>query len=540
MLQAEAPARSVGARRARSFELPRPTESAVLFWVTLALYLTVAVMLVLWHHAIVSDAWSRVASAHAVLHSRDPHLAALGFVWSPLPTFLLLPLVALEGLWPALVDSAMAASIVSALAMAGSVVVLSGFLRDLGLGRGWRLALLIGFAVHPITVHYAANGNSEALLFLTLVVAMRALASWMREGELSSLVTAGIALAFAYLTRYEAAAAVALAAVAVMLVSYRASSGTRRERRIVAAADVVVLGFPAAVAAIGWAFASWLITGSPAEQFTSDYGVSAQIATGFDAQQLGDAGLLWRQVVGLAPALPVLVGAALVFGLRGDRRWIAPIVVLGGPLLFVAAAWLTDRTAGWIRYVVLVVPLLVVLTAMLVSRAREASLGRSRPWRAALSVLAGAMVGTVLLSGAVGSIRTLGDPVVGRSDLYVAGAWQKAGRVADWLDGHDLPRGSVLMDSFIGYSVFARSDRPQQFVVTSDRDFQDALADPAAAGVRYVVVPDPQSGLSALDAVNRHYPTLYAGNSSLGEVVAEFPSDDHTPVWRIVEVTGQP
>ena len=101
------------------------TGSLVAFWLPLALYLAVAWLLVLTDGYIVGDAWSRVGNASYVLFSRDPHLAAIGFVWNPLPSLAMLPLLPLKAIWPPLVSAGFAANIVSALFMAGAVRVVS-------------------------------------------------------------------------------------------------------------------------------------------------------------------------------------------------------------------------------------------------------------------------------------------------------------------------------------------------------------------------------------------------------------------------------
>jgi hypothetical protein len=45
------------------------------------------------------------------------------------------------------------------------------------------------------------------------------------------------------------------------------------------------------------------------------------------------------------------------------------------------------------------------------------------------------------------------------------------------------------------------SSRPTQFVITSDRDFSGAVADPAGDGVRYLLVPAPELGSGYEDAL---------------------------------------
>ncbi|HEX7225338.1 MAG TPA: hypothetical protein VF367_07150, partial [Candidatus Limnocylindria bacterium] len=63
--------------------LPRLTPDIVVLVALLALYLTAGVLVTLVHHGLPGDAWSRVGNAYYVLFSRDPHLAAMGFVWNP-------------------------------------------------------------------------------------------------------------------------------------------------------------------------------------------------------------------------------------------------------------------------------------------------------------------------------------------------------------------------------------------------------------------------------------------------------------------------
>ena len=92
-------------------------ESATLFGLALVGYLVLALLLVYVSQAIVGDAWSRVGNAYYMLFSRDPHLAAIGFVWNPLPSLAVLPLLPFSLIWPDLVGAGLAGNIVSALFM---------------------------------------------------------------------------------------------------------------------------------------------------------------------------------------------------------------------------------------------------------------------------------------------------------------------------------------------------------------------------------------------------------------------------------------
>src|SRR5919197_2291913 len=133
------------------------TEDRLLFLACFMLYLACGVVLAFNFDSFYGDAQARVANVFHVLFSRDPHLAAIGFVWSPLPSFLLLPVLPLKVLWPALVTRAFAGIIEIALCMAGAVCVLHGILRDLRLSRPVGLLITALFALNPMVVYHGAN-----------------------------------------------------------------------------------------------------------------------------------------------------------------------------------------------------------------------------------------------------------------------------------------------------------------------------------------------------------------------------------------------
>ena len=139
-----------------------------------------------------------------------------------------------------------------------------------------RLALTAFFVLNPMILFYGGNGMSEGLYLFTLVAATRYLLRWIHAGDLRSLAYAAIALAFSYLTRNEALAAVAAGAIGVAWVSFRRTQGGRSARRATALADAAIFAVPGFLAAAGWAIASYVITGSLFGQLSSIYGNSAQ------------------------------------------------------------------------------------------------------------------------------------------------------------------------------------------------------------------------------------------------------------------------
>src|SRR6201989_196505 len=91
------------------------------------------------------DAFYRSTSALFVLHSSDPKLADIGFVWMPLPTLLNLPWVLLYPIWQNIVLSGVASALSSAVCGGATAVVLVLTARRLGLPRwlGWTFAVLV-------------------------------------------------------------------------------------------------------------------------------------------------------------------------------------------------------------------------------------------------------------------------------------------------------------------------------------------------------------------------------------------------------------
>jgi hypothetical protein len=526
------------------------------FLIPLAAYLSLAWLLAFqWHH-IVGDAWSRVGNAYYVLFSRDPHLAAIGFVWGPLPAVSTMPLLLFKDFWPGLVKEGFAGNITSAIFMAAAVYQVWVTLEEWKLAIPSRLGLTTLFAAHPMTLHYAANGNSEALFLLLLIVAVRRLARWLRSNEPGEIVVASFALALAYLTRYETALVAASVVAGVFLVTAYRHRGRLGSRLVTASADALIVSAPVALAFGAWTFASWLIVGHPFEQFASPYGTTAQLEVG--RSLIAGVGtpaavtFVAGQLLILEPFLVVLVALALlVAARRRDLLPLVPLAVLGSVLAFAIVAWLTGRTGGFIRYYITEVPLATLLAGAVLARmsptpvqrspqsarpqpGRRQSLfgrgGRRRLSTAALVVVVGLVAAALPFSAA-----QLFDSELGRgeaSQLAEVRLYLASRHVAAEIDEMDLPDGVVLMDVFLGFGVALSSDHPQQFVITPDRDFQAALVDPAGAGVRYLLVPAPV-GPGRLDAMNREWPTLYESGAGLATLVREFPAPSY---WRLYAV----
>jgi hypothetical protein len=115
--------------------------------------------------------------------------------------------------------------------------------------------------------------------------------------------------------------------------------------------------------------------------------------------------------------------------------------------------------------------------------------------------------------------------------------------VAQAVDSLGVGSGGVLIDTFVGYSIVLYSARPSQFVIPSDRDWKVILADPASAGVQYLLVPSPSDtrfvSLVGLDEISRTYPGIYESGAGVGRLVRTFDSTGESASWRLFRVIPQ-
>jgi len=323
-----------------------------LFTAAITVYLAVGYWLQVQHGFIMGDALSRVFAAQSVLFSRDPHLAAIGFIFTPLTAMVQLPAILVSPLWAAMTERAFSGTIMSSIFMAGSVIQIFGVGADRGLPRWYSLTIAILFAVNPMIVFYGSNGMSEAPFIFFLAWAVRRLIMWMTDDDVHHLVAAGgIAMGLAYLTRYDAVACIAATGLLVGLTTYLRARPPPRLRR--ALLDLLLVSGPGFVAFVGWAAASWLITGQAFAQFSSQYGNAAILQqTGNTAPGLtGGVGFALVCVALLAPTLVPIAVWAVVARLRW-QNWqalVVPVALYGAALGFQAFSYASGSTFGFLR-----------------------------------------------------------------------------------------------------------------------------------------------------------------------------------------------
>lgn len=540
----------------------RPAENwfrPAAFVVPLLVYVAAGALLAFRYHGFYIDAQARVGSAYYVLFSRDPHLAAVGFVWNPLPTLAVLPLLPLKLLWPAISEWGFAGNIVSATFMAGAVYQLNGTLSDLRVERNARLVLLGLFALHPLVLLYGANGMSEASLLFGLMLANRYLLRWVADCTTGSLVAAGWAFALAYLARVEAIVPFAAATAIVVVLSYR-----RDRKRASAVAGAALFMAPGVATVATLAGISWTIVGHPFEHFTSAYGNASQVRVlqGISGS-IGQlpASFAVKEIVYLAPTLPVIAVLAIVVSVRRRAPAATAIAATFGTVLFFSVVtFVSGRLPGLTRYFITTVPLAILLVAVLLPllfpRGPALRPAPGIAWRQPSGVGACVLALLLLAPSVVTSAVAIVNPRLDSEDYLqsapifkgssslnraaqdVRGRHRQVLNIAGAIDRMKLRDGSVLVDTFNTCvpPIILAAKRPKAYVITNDRDFERTLADPVTFHAKYLLVP-ARGGYGDLDALNRAYPTLFADGAGIATLVREF-HDPGCPTFRLYRVNG--
>jgi len=493
------------------------------------------------HDLVFPDAMSRVANAYYVLFSRDPHLAAIGFVWNPLPSLAVIPLLLLSPLWPALASDALAGCLVSALCGALAVMFMHRLLGQLGAGRVMRVVLTALFALHPLVLLASATGASEAMLLTVCLYVAAHLVDWLTDNDPWQLVQVGVGVGVAYLVRYEALAVGAAVGVLVLVVTWARSRGRARALGM-AVLDMVLAVGPIVAAFCLWALASKIIVGSWLETFTSQYGNSAQVGTFQESidgivgtGRYARPGYLVEQLARTAPlAVPLTLVALVVALRRRDTRFLSPVFVLGSVLVFQNLTFLRGMSFGWLRFQITAVPLAVLAVGCLAGAVSRSGASRGLR-RAGVVTLAGATALTLPLAW-----WTETNPRFAREEALAVevargGQYPMEQQAAEDIAAMGLPEGSVITDVAYSFPIVLAAEDPRVYAITTDQDFRELLADPRGNGVDYALLTSPDT--APADAIEEQYPGMWADGAGVATMVRQW-RDGRGLTWRLYRFTS--
>lgn len=493
------------------------------------------------------DAVSRSSAALIALYGSDPHLAAIGLVWMPLPTLLELAPVAFYPWWPEVVASGFASSLITVLAGTLTAWIIFGTARRLALPLRVTVLYTLLVSFSPMLFLYFTNGMSEGVAAPFMIGSVCSVLLFWHTGERRYVALGGVALALAFACLYQAVnfGAVLLGALVLGIMSAEnVPSAPQGRARAIEGLSILFL-VPSVYVAVLWVVANAAIMGDPFYFATSAYSNEGYIsATGAgriaDAVRGDLAATLWFSIVRTAPFfLPII--AILAVRLIEGRLWRPNTFSLTALALCVPFGLITlqlyeGSSFGWLRY--FMYPLFVAAGWGLYEIARS-----SRRTLATALVLGG------WLAAAPASIVAMNDPELGQNEyLVVRAVWngehardagypmyfEDVAPVAAAIDA--LPAGSlVLADASNAWTVAAtvsRGSLKQMLVLTADKRFHPALEDPARRGITYLLVPNPAA--APQDLLNARFPALWAGQEPGFRLKADFPSTGTG--WRLYEV----
>ena len=528
-----------------------PVENTLLFLLAIAMYLTAASYLVFHVHYMIDDAYARIDNAFDVLFTRDPHLAAIGFVWPPLPSFLELPIIAFKGVWPALVNQGFAGSILASIFSAGTVVLINSGLRWAGVVRGMRWVFCLVWIVNPMTLIYATQGMSEAEFIFFAVAAILVFLRWCDSRRAALLPLMGILAGLGCLCRNEMIVLTVFMGVGVIVRSVRWRLSLREVETY-----ALMFGLPALLMIMLWLGSMTIIMHDPLYWLhVQGYGNAAAASAAATVGGNGGGGITvdtWSAAINFVIShslalYPAVIAALGMLGahilVRRDRVTGFILVALAFPIALVDIYLLRKGSlAPTLRYQIFVIPytFIVFIYVLRYLRSRNSIFSS---W-AALG-----MVVVLGLSNIV-SAGTLGDPTMSTQEspliaalttnrtleqLNLPSAIDAGMALAPKVAALASDHGLIACDSTVCFPIILNAADPKQYVVTSDRDFQAVINQPQVYHVEYFLVMDPARG-GGRDELNDLYPDLYQDGGGFSVLVGQAGA---YRLYRIVGPTGR-
>lgn len=466
-------------------------------------------------HYMSYDAVSRVAHAFFVLWSRNPHLGAIGFVWTPLSSILAMPLVLFYPLWPAIVREGLAGIVISALFAGIGTYYLTRLLALFTIPATWRIMMVLIFMLNPMILLYSANGMTDGMMVTCVIATYTGIYEYLESRSLRPLVSASLWLVVGLGVRYEALTFGIMVAIGLAIaqlfgkVSWRKIQGT-----------AILLLAPLTAGGALWLYFNWLIMKNPFFFLNGTYSNIAQTALSayeahIRAHEMHNVGqsllymgrftlLFWPILIG------ILVSLLLLIRRRPDS--FIPVVFGGiiGPLLLDFYLLYKGNLAPWDRYFIYFIPSGVVLVSYVGSKLARKINRQSWMW---------AITALLLFSGSFGTYFALQNPRLGSPDGGVISAAVHNVQMGAFTKGtlslihyvNTHPHMLILTDDFTtGVPVVIQVHNPKQFIITSDYNYKSILLNPKGR-VSAFLVPKPVGAAGQLVDINKYYPGMWYG-----------------------------
>lgn len=440
-----------------------------------------------------ADAISHMLITRRVLDASTPGVAQLGGVWLPLPHLLAIPFAANDSWY----YSGLGSSLVSMAAFVVTTCCLYLTTRDLTDSKVAGLTAALLFAANPNVLYLQGTPMTELPLFACAAASVACLTRWCRTGDYPHLAATACWTLLATLVRYEGWVLFGAVTLVVLYVSWRRVQRHHwREVGYRIQADVVFFVFLGASGIVGWVLWNAVIFHDPLYFQSGEFAKpSLWVLAGEKA--VGHWGIalrtyLYAMTDDLGLATLILAAAGLAYyGWRTRLRAesLGPVPLLAFIPFFVLTLYAGQRplhvrqVSGDLYNVrfalIMILPAAVGTGFLCVLAQRWHPAWLRHVFRTTLAL-------TVLASAVASS--THGIATLDEAQTFRASGSERANATASaWLRTH-YDHGDILMESFGNETVSFDSHIPTQAVIYegSFRQWQPALADPAAHGIRWI------------------------------------------------------
>ncbi len=475
----------------------------LIFALIFAAEVTYGIYLGFFQNMLWGDAVSRTANAFYVLFCKPYRFTSMGLVWNPLPSILQLPFVLLAKLWRPFVTKGIGAAIVSALFAAWQGKLLLRTFHLHGVKTAPSLLLTLLFCLNPYVFLYGANGMSEIMFMAFSVQILCYFSLWIKKGKASYLLIMAAGFCGLFLTRYEAIPfALSIGAGMAFQILFSKSerkyypANNKKEPFFYLEGSLWVTFFPIIFTTLIWIFYNWSITGNPLYFMNSGYSMNAYSAYyssygGF----AGAVGFVWAR---LWPFLLIFAGIAVV-RLLTHTFFRLDFLILSLSVLGLSAFQFlmisTGKSGGYVRY--LCYPMMLAMAWL----PYELSV-----LKAAKQKLACVLFAVTLLCSTTYFAWAFQSSSLMREDNLLS-IPAKSEQVAAYINTN-LKNSKGLMDAYRTYYAIMNVENVDNLVISCTPNFNEAVQNPAANDIDYIVVPQIGS-YGNMDALNIAYPDLY-------------------------------
>ena len=552
--------------RSRAHGRRIPIEGLVIFVAAATFYSLAGAWLDFHMHYMIDDAYARIDNAFDVLFTSDPHLAAIGFFWPPLPSFLELPIIAFKNVWPPLVTQGYAGVIEAALFGAGTVVVINAGARWAGVMAPLRWLICLAWIANPMVLIYSTQGMSEAPFMFFFAASLLVFLVWSENSRPFHLPVMGTLAGLGCLCRNESLIVALVLGAGVIAIGVR-----RRESWGNIENSALMYALPAAFFVLLWLGSAAILFNDPlywlhangidvlasktsatavANAAAAGSGVSRAVAfdnisvPGFGASAsfvLGHSLQLYPGVLAILAAL----GVRMIT--RGNRLALLVLLACGLAIPAIDMFIIQKGLGPFLRYQIAVIPFTFVLAIFLLRGVHGERGIRTQ-------VVAVGVIAVLALSN-VQTAMTISDPSIGQQEAPLVDALAAGKpvpeatpvinkiiigmRITPKILALDKDHGRILCDSSTCFPIVLNAPNPTLFRVTSDRSFQASTAAPLEYRVEYFLVPALQ-GQGAFDALNVLYPTLWKNGAGFATLVGVVNGDPSMGQWRLYRVHADP